>query len=178
MTSSPPPLRKYPELEGKTFLVGVGGTKCATSWIYSYLESLPEVSPSPLKEVHFFDAKSSDTAAQLDIFAMKRLAFHFRQDGDVIDNLRDRPAFQASVERVKMIYDDNEYFAHFARLCTPDTRTVCDITPAYSAIGRAGFQYMKEFVAFPAVSISISTPEASSLVASISAAAPQPTPTT
>ncbi len=147
MTSPLTSLRKYPELTGKTFLVGVGGTKCATSWVFSYLESLPGVRPSPLKEVHFFDTKFSSTAAQLDLFAMKRLAFHFRQDGDVIDNLRSRPAFQASVERVKMIYDDDEYFAHFAGLCTLDTRTLCDITPAYSAIGQSGFQYMKEFFA-------------------------------
>ncbi len=148
-------LRKYHELDGRTFLVGVGANKCATSWVYSYLKSLPEVTVSPLKEVHFFNSKFHSAADQMDLFAVKRLAFHVRQDGDVIDNLRGRASFQASLDRVRMIYDDNGYFDHFARMCTPQTRTLCDITPAYSGIGRSGFQYMKEFFASQDVSLKI-----------------------
>ena len=44
-----------------------------------------------------------------------------------------------------MMYDDNAYFGHFSRIRTPDTRTFCDITPAYSAIGPSGFEYMRDF---------------------------------
>lgn len=147
MPVTPGPLRKYPELDGKTFLVGVGANKCATSWVYAYLNSLPEVAASPLKEVHFFDRDVPSTAEATDLFAVKRLVFHLRQDGDVVDNLRNRAAFQASLDRVKMIYDDDEYFGHFARLCTPDTKTLCDITPAYSGLGRDGFASMRDFFA-------------------------------
>ena len=46
-----------------------------------------------------------------------------------------------------MIYDEAAYLDHFARLCSAETKTVCDITPAYSAIGRGGFEYMKAYFA-------------------------------
>jgi hypothetical protein len=150
-----PNLRHYPELDGKTFLVGVGANKCATSWIHSYLGSSPEVAASPLKEVHFFNARFDPSTSSMDLFALKRLAFHFRQDGDVVENLRNRASFQASLDRAAMIHDDNAYFGHFARICQPQTRTLCDITPAYSAIGQTGFQYMKDFFASQDVSLKI-----------------------
>lgn len=147
MTATPPELRKYEAFDGRTFLIGVGATKCATSWIYTYLRSLEGVSASPLKEVHFFDRTSAAASEQIDLFAMKRLAYHFRQEGDVVENLRNRPAFQASLERVKMIYDSAAYLDHFAGICTADTKTLFEITPAYSSIGHAGFRYMKDFFA-------------------------------
>ncbi len=155
MTKTPPKLRRYRELDGKTFLIGVGANKCATSWVYSYLKLLPTVAASPLKELHFFNLNFHPAADRMNVFAMKRLAFHFKQDGDVVDNLRARPSFQASLDRVRMIYDDNAYFDHFARMCTPETKTLCEITPAYSAIGQCGFQYMKAFFAAQEVSLKI-----------------------
>ncbi len=155
MPATRPQLRKYRELDGRTFLVGVGANKCGTSWVYRYLSSLAGVVASPLKEVHFFNAHFHVSAEQMDLFAVKRLVFHIKQDGDVAENLRNRPSFQASLDRVKMIYDDNEYFAHFARNCAPDTRTLCDITPAYSGIGRRGFEFMREFVASQNVALKI-----------------------
>ena len=50
-------LRRYHELDGKTFLVCVGAMKCATSWIHDYLGTLDGVAVSPLKELHFFNTK-------------------------------------------------------------------------------------------------------------------------
>ncbi len=155
MPGTSPQLRKYNELGGRTFLVGVGANKCGTSWVYRYLSSLSGVVASPLKEVHFFNAPFHASAEQMDLFAVKRLVFHIKQDGDVVDNLRSRPSFQASLDRVKMIYDVDEYFGHFARICTPDTRTLCDITPAYSGIGRSGFASMRDFVASQDVALKI-----------------------
>jgi len=126
-----PGLRKYGELDGKTFLICVGAMKCATSWLHHYLGSLPGVSVSPLKEVHFFNTKfPANSLGDMDALALKRLGFHIEQSGDPVGNLRRRPTFQASVDRVQMLYDDNAYFGHFARICDPDTRTFCDITPA------------------------------------------------
>ena len=46
-----------------------------------------------------------------------------------------------------MVYDESAYFGHFARLCAPQTRVFCDITPAYSVIGKPGFAYLKDFCA-------------------------------
>lgn len=155
MTPTPGQLRRYRELDGRTFLIGVGAARCGTSWISTYLNSLSGVTVAPLKELHFFNTRAHSAAQQLDLFAVKRLVFHIRQDGDVVDNLRERHAFQASLDRVRMIYDDDAYFDHFARICTADTGTLCDITPAYSGIGRDGFEFMKRFVASQDVSLKL-----------------------
>lgn len=155
MPATPQGLRKYQELDGRTLLVGVGAAKCGTSWVSTYLNSLSGVTLSPLKEVHFFNTKLRSTAKEMDLFAIKRLVFHLKQDGDVVENLLDRPSFQASLDRVSMIYDDNGYFDHFARICTPDTGTLCDVTPAYADIGRNGFEFMREFVASQDMSLKI-----------------------
>lgn len=141
-------LRRYPELDGKTFLVCIGAAKCATSWLHAYLGDLPGVVVSPLKELHFFNAKFPDTAlGDMEKLALSRLSFHLDQEGDPVSNLRQRPTFRASLDRARMIYDDNAYFDHFANLCRDDTRCFCDLTPAYAAIGRDGFRYLRDFCA-------------------------------
>ena len=148
MPPESPTLRKNDELDGKTFLIGVGANKCATSWIFRYFLSLPEVAVSPLKEMRFFNAKVRGPLVEdPDLFALKRVAFNFRQEGDVLENLRGRAAFQASVDRVKMVYDEGAYLDHFIRLAAAETKTFSDITPAYSAIGQEGFEYIKAYFA-------------------------------
>ncbi len=143
MTGAP---QRFDALRGKTLLICVGAAKCATSWIHAYLDSLPEVAVSPLKEVHFFDAKFPRYAlGDPEDLALKRLQFHLTQGGDGAANLRGRPSFQASLDRVQMIHEDSAYFGHFARICGAETRSVADITPAYAVIGRAGFDYVKSF---------------------------------
>ncbi|WP_136439576.1 sulfotransferase [Pacificoceanicola onchidii] len=133
-----------PALSGKTFFLCIGAAKCATSWLYHYLAGLEGAVVSPLKEVHFFDTKHPETAlGDLEGLARRRLKWRLEQGGDPGAD----PLFQASVDRVQMGYDDNAYFAHFARLCGPDSKAFCDITPGYSAIGSEGFQRIKDFAA-------------------------------
>lgn len=151
-----PSLQKFDVLNGKTFLICVGAMKCATSWIYRYLEDLPGVAVSPVKELHFFNAKyPAHALSDMDAMALNRLRLHLGQDGDPYRNLMLQPSFQASVDRAQMMYDDNAYFAHFARLCGPETQTLCDITPAYSTIGPDGFDYMRAFCATQGVRLRI-----------------------
>ena len=137
------------ELKGiHVLLICIGAAKCATSWLHGYLGGLPEIAVSPLKELHFFNARFPATAlGDPEAMALARLSFHLEQAGDKAANLRGRASFQASVDRVQMIYDDEAYLGHFARLCGERTRTLCDITPAYSAIGAEGFAHMRDFCA-------------------------------
>ncbi|MDJ0630711.1 MAG: sulfotransferase [Rhodobacter sp.] len=149
-------LRRYRELDGKTFLVCVGAMKCATSWIHDYLGSLSGVTVSPLKELHFFNTKfPANALGDMEALALKRLGFHLSQSGDAVENLRRRETFQASVDRAQMLYDDNAYFAHFARICGPDTQTFCDVTPAYSVLGPSGFEYLKAFCGSQDISLKL-----------------------
>ncbi len=139
------PLRRVCGLEGRTMLVCIGAMKAATSWLFAQLRTMPEVAVSPLKEVHFLDAKFGGTAlAEPEALAVRRLEFHLRQPGDPAENLRSRPAFRASVDRLRMIYDDSAYFEHFAGLAGPRTQVFADITPAYACIGEAGFRYLRD----------------------------------
>ncbi|MBV7394261.1 sulfotransferase [Mameliella sediminis] len=144
--------RRYPELEGKTLLICVGGTKCATSWLHGYLDSLPGVTPSPLKELHFFNRKFPRLAlSDMDLLATRRLMLFLSQEGNPAGHVRGSPLIRAALDRVQMIYDDNAYFGHFARICTADTKVLCDVTPAYSSIGAEGFAWMRELCAAQAV---------------------------
>jgi hypothetical protein len=148
--------RRFPDLEGKTFLVCVGAMKAATSWLYAQLRALPAVVVSPLKEVHFFDARFPDNALMdADALAMARLRFHMAQPGDPVDNLRRRPAFQASLDRVRMIWDDDAYLEHFVGLARPETRLFADITPAYAVIGAEGFAFMRKLLAAQGMRVKI-----------------------
>jgi len=148
VTRDIPTLQKFDALKGKTLLICVGAMKCATSWLFNYLEPLPGMAVSPLKEVHFFDSRfSANALSNWDRLNLNRVAAFLAQDGDILTNLHEDPAFQASLDRVRMIYDDNAYFAHFARLAAEDVQTLADITPAYSTIGPDGFRYLHDVCA-------------------------------
>jgi|GEM_PF-980065 len=139
-------LRKYDELSGKTFALGVGAMKCGTSWVNAYLASLKNVTTSPLKEVHFFDSKFPGIKEDpTNDRAFQRLKAHVERHNDPVKNIQTRPHFQASVDRISMIYDDDAYFGHFARICTPKTDILCELTPAYAIIGKKGFRYVRKF---------------------------------
>ena len=146
LRNAPPP--RQPGLDDTTFLVCIGAAKCATSWLHAYLCDLPGCAPSPLKEVHFFDASHPEHAlGDPDALALARLKFHLDQPGATADTLKRSPAFRASLDRVQMVHDDSAYFLHFAGLRGPDTRCVADITPGYSAIGPAGLADIRDVFA-------------------------------
>lgn len=146
MSNALPVLRKHPELEGKKFLVGIGASKCGTSWLYRYLQSLPEVTVSPLKEVHFFDRKHSKHAIEpIDAMSLKRVEQYLGAKVDLVKQLERNPHFQASIDRLQMMYDDNAYLSHFARISEVTTKTLVDITPAYAVIGESGFREMQHY---------------------------------
>ncbi len=156
MPHPPPNVRHFGDLDGRTFLVCIGAMKCATSWVHAYMNTLEGLTVSPLKEVHFFDAKfSAHALGDMDAFAIKRAGLHLARSGKAVENLLLSTDFQASVDRMQMVYDDNAYFSHFARLALPGTRTFCDVTPAYSVLGPEGFAYMREFFATQSMNLKL-----------------------
>ncbi|GAB5448601.1 sulfotransferase [Gymnodinialimonas sp.] len=148
MPQNEPVLQTVDALAGKTFLVCIGAAKCGTSWLHSYFAGLPGMAVSPLKELHFFNAKfGAHAMGDMEALAIKRVGLHLNRDGNPVETLLKSADYQASVDRMQMIYDDNAYFSHFARLSGPATRTLCDVTPAYSVLGLNGFTYMRDFFA-------------------------------
>lgn len=137
---------KAERLEDATFLLCIGAAKTGTTWLYNYLGSREDIAVSPIKEMHFFDAKFSRYAlGDPDDFAVKRLEMHLKCMEPSVGNLSENTLFQAHLDRVQMIYDDRAYFDHFERVLTPQSRVFCDITPGYSTIGREGFEFVKGF---------------------------------
>lgn len=45
-------IRRYEKLDGRTFLSGVGGTGCATSWVFDYLAQDPAVAATPWRPIN------------------------------------------------------------------------------------------------------------------------------
>lgn len=141
-----PVVRRYTELEGCTFLLGVGGMKCATSWIFDYLAGLDCVAATPLKELHFFNAKLDPQVHRPFAPLVANLVRDYiGQADDVAAEIAVNQQFQAAVDALQMRYDDNAYLGHFARLATPETRVLCEFTPQYALLGPEGFDHVHRF---------------------------------
>ena len=136
---------KDPRLDGKTFIMGLGATKAGSSWIFQYLNKHSQIICSPLKEVHFFDAKFGIQTEFHEARVINRVLDHINRDDQIIHRMRTRPHFQASVDRMRMVYSEDAYFEHFARIADPAIDTLCEFTPTYQVLPVAGFRFMKEF---------------------------------
>ena len=143
-----PSLRHYPELDGKTFLLGVGGMKCATSWVFDYLRGLPGMTASYIKELHFFNTRIMPTGhAPLTGDLVQSVRHYLENAGDVAEEIRLNPELQALIDGLRMLHDDNAYFDYFARLVTSETKVLSEITPQYAVLGQDGFTYVRDFFA-------------------------------
>ena len=141
-------VRHCPELDGKTFLLGVGGMKCATSWVFQHLQTLPGMTASPIKELHFFNAKLRPPGHQPFTPLLTGLVRDYlEQSGDIGEEIAINPHFQAAVDCLRMLHDDNAYFDLFARMVTPETRVLGEITPQYAILGQQGFAWVQAFFA-------------------------------
>lgn len=139
-------LRHRSELDGRTFLLGLGGMKCASSWVYHYLEQVPGVTVSPIKELHFFNARLRPPGHVPFTPMILGVVRDYLQDpAEAARQIRVNPHFQASVDCLRMLHDDNAYFDLFARVCTPDTRALGEITPQYGVLGEDGFRFVRAF---------------------------------
>lgn len=113
----------------KTFLIGLGGHKCGTTWLHNYLSRLKATKMGAFKEYHIFDARELGEARyfmdQRLVEAREQLALpEYRFDAD--PDLWKRIAFLA---------DPEMYFAYFADLLSrKQVRLTGDITPSYSGL--------------------------------------------
>lgn len=126
----------------KTFLLGVGGHKCGTTWLHDYLSKSPQADMGVFKEYHVFDALTlrggSDFYAQRIAQARKAL------EGD-------KPRFDADPrlwKALSFLADPQEYYAYFARLlAAPGIRLSGDITPAYAGLSRGTLTGIRDGIA-------------------------------
>lgn len=105
------------------FILGVGAQKAGTSWLHSYLKSLPEVDMGFMKEYHVFDQGIVKDRTPR---RRKRILEWLGSFGPASEkNLR------AKFRRSKGIY-----FRYFTKLVhqSPKITITGDITPSYSAL--------------------------------------------
>lgn len=135
----------YDNLRKKTFILGVGAQKAGTSWLYEYLKSSPEITMSPLKEVHYFDTKfSPDMCLVFNRIFLRRLQ---ERAGELLSQNttgEDDPLFQALLDRVAMSARDRAYLDHFSRIIDSKASHFGEITPTYALLGEDGYREIKK----------------------------------
>jgi hypothetical protein len=136
--------------ESPTLLIGIGAQKAGTTWIARYLDDHPEVFMSPIKELHFFDARHRpDLHGQFDNMFVERL------DSEVMSYVKKRTResyerFLASNYRVRMI-GERVYYTRLFEELRGSRKVCCEITPSYATLSEDAFTEMRKL--FPRVKI-------------------------
>jgi sulfur relay (sulfurtransferase) complex TusBCD TusD component (DsrE family) len=136
----------------KTFLLGVGAQKSATSWLYTYLRRHEQCDLGFRKEYHVFDAlfvqdislrnymiNSLETVHKLTELKFKKVKGKTPKLDIKLDGALKAASF----------YTDTENYAHyFDQLHGANTKTkvVGDITPSYSLLEVDNFTFVKELL--------------------------------
>ncbi len=136
-------------LRGKTFICGVGVQKAGTTWLYDYLNGLPEIYMSSRKELHFFDKGNIAKGSRIEnatLRTLKRLLEGIDENAPVSysDKLIE------ALDILRMHHDPQGYTQYFASRAG-DHKFFGEITPAYCMIGRDGFTRIRSL--FPRVKI-------------------------
>ena len=125
------------------FFVGIGAQKGGTTWLAKYFASHSQVGFSPIKELHYFDAKyHPELSGHFDQKMVKRLGKAAQKLGKS-PTPRQLQMVRCRTLRVEMVADERRYVDYFNLLRTDDTVTVGEITPAYSMLNVEGFEAMK-----------------------------------
>jgi hypothetical protein len=123
----------------QTYFLGIGAAKSGTSWLSEYLRRHPDVAMSPIKELHYFDARFCP-----------ELSGHWDADWlRIKSELEAKIAAQSTTElneklrcvtlRLEMIADPLKYRRYFEEIVQPEHRAFGEITPAYSMLPAEGF---------------------------------------
>lgn len=113
-----------------TFILGLGGVKCGSSWVRGYLHAAPGADFGRMGEYQVWDAITLDLARRFRIATPAPLA---RLRGRLAQTLglpEDVPHL-----RWRLQSDPSAYFDYFARLLSrPGTRLTGDVSPGYALL--------------------------------------------
>ncbi len=125
-------------LKDKSMFVGIGAQKTGTTWLADYLSNHNQVCFSPLKELHYFNAKYLDRSYEK-LFVKKLRKYvsqiHSSDNKFAINNA------QLVLKRLG-IYNDQTYMQYFDDL-VKNEKIFGEITPAYSMLNSSGFRAIK-----------------------------------
>jgi hypothetical protein len=126
----------------KGILVGIGGAKCATTWVHDNLRHHPKVSANPIKEIHYFDQTDATDPMPFPhrITQVQSIYADLRKDS----SRAVQHAFAIEwLERYLAPVPMNEhwYLSLFAHV--PDDSIAIDISPGYSVMSLDGFRHLR-----------------------------------
>ncbi len=114
----------------KTFLLGLGASKCGTTWMQAYLNGASCADFGRLGEYQVWDALHVPSAARFRVDRPSAL----RRAQDLVARTTGRPR-KADVLRFELQQDTARYFTYFAALLDrPGIRLTGDITPVYARL--------------------------------------------
>lgn len=137
--------RKFRNLEGRRFLVGIGAQRAGTTWLFHYLGRHPDVAMSPIKELHYFDQLfrpelCGEWAQKFNVQTANQIRLLASGQTASITDL------QFLIDRVRMSSDPYCYLEFFDRLATFGRPVVGEITPSYSLLPERGFAEMRSTI--------------------------------
>lgn len=122
------------------FFLGIGSAKSGTSWLADYLRQHPDVAMSPIKELHYFDARFCPElcghwdrdwqAIQSELIA--------RIEAQPLPELREK--LRCVTLRLEMVSDESKYRQYFDSILGAGHRAFGEITPSYSMLPAEGFR--------------------------------------
>ncbi|MEL7319003.1 MAG: sulfotransferase [Pseudomonadota bacterium] len=132
--------------EKQTFILGVGCQKAGTTWLWDYLNSLPEVSLTRPKELHIFDTmlRPELHSGFKHRIKAEHLARPISQKLREVFGQRDK-RFVRPIDRVAMI-EDPQVYVDFFRGFDPDASVVGEITPSYSTLLPQHFAQIRQWL--------------------------------
>ena len=125
------------------YFAGVGAAKSGTSWMADYLAGHPDVAMSPIKELHYFDARycpafcghwDKEWAAVQEKLKARSLT-------DDSEALQEK--LRCVTLRLEMIQQPQKYKQYFDEFVTGSHRAFGEITPSYSLLPASGFAAIK-----------------------------------
>lgn len=134
-------------LSAKDYVVGIGAQKSGTTWLFKYLSTRYEVMLSPLKEIHYFDARyREDLCAIWDKTYVNRFKKLVQQQSPeaILTDVTQRDLLDAHYDRVRMVDDKYFYQHHFEKRVKAHHQLFGEVTPSYAVMNQDGFRAMKE----------------------------------
>ncbi len=115
-------------IEDAALLVGIGAPRTGTKWLSGYFSSHPQILMSPIRVLHYFDARFVPAAAAHDDRFAARLAKARGNTSDLAD-------------RVRMATDATAYIDYFRKRWKGEGVFV-DVTPGYAGLPPEAFRAM------------------------------------
>jgi hypothetical protein len=123
----------------------IGAQRAGTTWLADYLRAHPEVHLSPIKEVHYFDARHAPKWCLK--YEGEMLAEFQREAARLTLEVAADPALNhklgAILLRLRMVADPSAYMK-FMSWGSAGRRLLVDVTPDYAMIGEDGFRAMRD----------------------------------